>query len=293
MSCWTFLEGDQNWSETQWKGLFPLCSTKEASRRARNKLLLLSFVFVCWVAERFKLRKVFASCSYGGQSKFMLAANFSLIFIINIIHVPEDLLLSPLQQPRIALIKILINYIFQSVIIFQMWILMNFASSLPPPPLAVRHHWQAPQNITNSTSESLPSNILGWKKKLLFCCVSVRGNFSSLPRIFIRSLSCWDGPVLRLPVTRNILPGAQTFGLRARALRVRLNVSSDSERDSQKSYWSVCFHHTDVANTVLFFFSLFSMDEAAKSSRDDPVLIYSSTYRPSQQCSIWTCKYRF
>lgn len=184
MSCWTFLEGDQNWSETQWKGLFPLCSTKEASRRARNKLLLQSFVFVCWVAERFELRKVFASCSYGGQSKFMLAANFSLIFIINIIHVAEDPLLSPLQQPRIALIKILINYIFQSVIIFQMWILMNFASSLPPPPLAVRHHWQAPQNITNSTSESLPSNILGWKKKVTFLLCVCSGEFLLAPEDF-------------------------------------------------------------------------------------------------------------
>lgn len=59
-------------------------------------------------------------------------------FIINIIHVAEDPLLSPLAHPPIALIKILINYyIFQSVIIFQMWILMNFSLFYR---LAVHHH---------------------------------------------------------------------------------------------------------------------------------------------------------
>lgn len=99
----------------------------------------------------------------------MLAANFSFIFIINIIHVAEDPLLSPVEHPPIALIKILINYyIFQSVIIFQMWILMNFSFfSFPSQCITTDRLLKTSLIPLQSLSPSvLQSNsILGVKKK--------------------------------------------------------------------------------------------------------------------------------
>lgn len=154
MPCWTFL---WKWPKTVANTreiifFYSLWHHKGLRAEQETNLFHSRFSYVVgqlvWHCKKKTAVKVSAPCSYGGKFKFMLAANFSFKYIINIIHVAEDPLLSPLEHPPIALIKILINYyIFESVIIFQMLNLMNFFFSL-----AVHHHWQAPQNITNSTS---------------------------------------------------------------------------------------------------------------------------------------------
>lgn len=210
------------------------------------------------------------------------------MFNIHIIHVAEDPLLSPLEHPPIALIKILINYyILQSVIIFQMWILMNFFlfSSFSAQCSATDGLLKT---TTNSTSVS-PLQFCGVITSL--CC---SGGFLLTPVDFHQIGFMLGRASSEASRHSEYSAGCTNFGLRGRSLRC-VSTCRQSRRLTQPGnpLAALFSPHRCCKHSVCFCFLFsFPLDEAAESSRDDAALIYSP-YGQSQQCSIWTWKYSF